>query len=382
MNSNRVYWVDGVKGLACLLIFLHHFSVGFYPASYFGETQTVHSAFDLAFSQSPFSFFCNGNFLVHIFCLLSGFVITYSFSGDMRKLSNSVFKRYFYLSLSVLSVSLLVLILYKLNLFSNMSAAQITGSSNWLGVYYNSPLTLKNAIQTSFIDVWFYGNAEFNTVFWMLTYILRGSAITYLINIALQDKKEGALVFVLVFVTIYYHLKSLNAVFCCGIILAKLYKKYAHKTGWIASTIGMILILIGCFFGGYPTGIQPTNIYTRFGFTDYYSPHFIGAVLTVAGIMLCKPVVRLLSTKVFIFLGNISFPVYLLHIPITFTFGTSFFLLLYKENVNYHWGSILTFIATLVLVIGISYLYHATVEKAITKLLKTLSNRLRRQRGQ
>ena len=33
-NSRRITWIDGLKGIACLLIFTHHFSLEYFNGAY------------------------------------------------------------------------------------------------------------------------------------------------------------------------------------------------------------------------------------------------------------------------------------------------------------------------------------------------------------
>ena len=35
--SKRIMWLDGLKGLACIGVLLHHFSLAFLPAVYYGD---------------------------------------------------------------------------------------------------------------------------------------------------------------------------------------------------------------------------------------------------------------------------------------------------------------------------------------------------------
>ena len=39
MKNERLTWIDGLRGLACILIFTHHFLVSFFPSSYNGESK-------------------------------------------------------------------------------------------------------------------------------------------------------------------------------------------------------------------------------------------------------------------------------------------------------------------------------------------------------
>lgn len=83
--------------------FYTSFFTCFFSSSYYGDAGMSHFKYDVQFSSSPLSFIVNGNFLVHIFCLLSGYIISVKFLKklDNEKMSKSLIKRYFQLGLNI-----------------------------------------------------------------------------------------------------------------------------------------------------------------------------------------------------------------------------------------------------------------------------------------
>ena len=69
--------VEGMRGIAAVMVVLSHFMVAFYPASYWGNDAMSHiaSGLDIKLSQSPFSIFYAGNFGVCLFFVIGGFGI-------------------------------------------------------------------------------------------------------------------------------------------------------------------------------------------------------------------------------------------------------------------------------------------------------------------
>lgn len=120
-KSKRIYWIDGLKGIACIMIFVHHFFVGFMPASYYGVGAMQHGndGWEVLLSQNPASVLINGNFWVCVFCVLSGLVQGYKiFSMEsLDRLPKDMVKRYFRLSLPVFFISLIVYLMMKAKCF-------------------------------------------------------------------------------------------------------------------------------------------------------------------------------------------------------------------------------------------------------------------------
>ena len=74
-TKERIKWLDGLKGLACLLVFVHHFLLSFFSAAYFGvESHTRLHGYDTYLASAPIGVFANGNFQVCIFLLIAAFL--------------------------------------------------------------------------------------------------------------------------------------------------------------------------------------------------------------------------------------------------------------------------------------------------------------------
>ena len=168
MNSKRLYWIDGLKGIACIMIFIHHFMLAFFPASYYGEGAMIHgnNGWEVGLSQSPVGVLINGNFWVCVFCLVSGLVQSYKIynSNDFSKLPNDMVKRYFRFTGPIFVVSFIVFIMLQTNMFWNAEINEIV-KSPWLENFYLEKKTLKDVIISSFVTVLFGGDSTFSTAF-------------------------------------------------------------------------------------------------------------------------------------------------------------------------------------------------------------------------
>jgi len=76
-KKERIERLDGFKGILCVLIFVHHFLLLFFPAIHYGQAAPTHlNGLDTYLSQSPVSFVFNGNYMVSLFCVISAVVIS------------------------------------------------------------------------------------------------------------------------------------------------------------------------------------------------------------------------------------------------------------------------------------------------------------------
>lgn len=87
--SKRIKSLEGVRGMAAIMVYFSHFAVMFYPAFYWSDKNISHcGGVDLLIGQTPFSFLLNGNSGVMIFLILTG-IGTYMMRGGGRKKSYS-----------------------------------------------------------------------------------------------------------------------------------------------------------------------------------------------------------------------------------------------------------------------------------------------------
>ena len=128
LDKKRILWIDGLRGIACLCIFFHHWLSAFFYAAIVGEIQYVHTSnlMDMKFSRSPLSFWANGNFMVCIFCMVTGLVLTLQIMQvDHKHTAKVLIKRYFRLALPLFVVSAVVYLMLKYSLSQPEAAAAI-----------------------------------------------------------------------------------------------------------------------------------------------------------------------------------------------------------------------------------------------------------------
>ena len=77
-QSGKIQYLEGIRGVAALMVFFHHFLLAFFPSFNFaGDPATSHlGTFELNYWRTPLSVFTNGEFMVSLFFVLSGFVLS------------------------------------------------------------------------------------------------------------------------------------------------------------------------------------------------------------------------------------------------------------------------------------------------------------------
>lgn len=360
-QSNRIEWLDGLRGLACILIFVHHFCLCFLPAIHFGESAPTYLwGFDRSLSQSPLSFLLNGNFLVAIFCTVSGVVISMQVirMEDRERLSDLVAKRYFRLMLPLLPVAVAVFLLSNFGAFTNLEAAGYTGSS-WAASYYRDTVSFGEMLQSAVVRTWFFGDDTLSTAFWMLSKLFFGTFLSVILSvIAWKYERHTWVIFAIVSIFLFGN-SELLAAFALGTLLAWL---VLTRQTLLRPVIGIPSLVLGLALGAFPSGVISTNFYRYLDFLTYVDWHILGAFLTLFGIFCCKIPQKILSAAPLRWLGKCSYAVYLIHIPLLFSLSTSFFLWL-REPLGYLGSVGVSFAVSCCCLLLISCFYARYVER-------------------
>ena len=215
-------------------------------------------------------------------------------------------------------------------MFYNVQANQIV-QSPWLGTYYSEKKTLKDVFYTSFISVWFVRESTFSNAFWMLKEIFVGSYLTYILSMIGYKKRKNVLVIYAGLGIVFWILQSYMLAFVAGVIIAYIIDRL-------------------------------------FSFQSYVIWHILGVSFLVLGIYHCRIVQKILGMKKFLVLGENSFAIYLVHIPILFSFSSWAFVKIYERLNRYQFSVMLVFIMSLLVVFVGAYLYHNIIEKICGKI--------------
>jgi peptidoglycan/LPS O-acetylase OafA/YrhL len=354
--KEKLSYLDGLRGLAAFIVVIHHYTLGFYPA-YAGN----------AVSKTPISLIYNGNFSVCVFFVLSGFVLSakYFKTKNPEVLIASATKRYFRLLLPVLFSIVLAYIVLSFGLFSNTKVSAITGSS-WLGAFYNFDANFVEMLKQGLYRVFLFGEASYNTNLWTIYLEFFGSLLTFAFLAFFGKLKKRYLVYILLIIVLY---QSYYLAFLLGILLCDLY--YSEQGKKLLSKNKAVLIpifILALYFGSYPYDVPTQNtIYHLLNFqflkNVYYYQfyHILGGFLMVYVLLSSKIMQKIFSHRFMLFLGNISFSLYVIHLVVLCSFSTALFEFL-LQYLSYKVSFLAMFACSLALLFPLSYLSYKYID--------------------
>lgn len=319
-HGKRLIPLEAYRGIAAFIVVVHHFFLGFSPTTtgLLAETRRA----DSLIGQPYFAFF-NGTGAVSFFFTLSGFVLCWSYFNreNPGTLLLAFLKRFPRLVGVVTLTTVLSWALFKLGLYYFNDAAKVSASP-WLASFAGAGLTpeFQPTFEEAFfqgLTTFFTGKSHYNSNLWTMQLEFFGSMVVYMlasfIATVLGYRYRLYAAIILLSSALYYsqHIFPFVAGVFLSSYLAK--KKVAIPTGASLLLIGAGLYLLGYMIPKKSYSwvlLLPEALPTHF---HQVPMHTLGALAIIFATLANRNVFDGLSGSFFRFLGQISFPLYLVH---------------------------------------------------------------------
>lgn len=255
----RINSLEGLRGIASLMVLFSHLGVMFYPAYYWGAEETGgHCGFiEYYLGQTPLSFIFAGHSAVMIFFVLTGFGTFMVCDKGRDHLVKYASLRFFKLAVLLILSTIIMWALLQSGLVFYHDTVGYTGSP-WIAGWGACD---HNIIKVLFGN-WFTIGAAYNPVLWTMPYVFISSIICVMLYMLWGNLQKGFVV-PLCIGTFFLLFGMKNYVACImGYLLAYYYKQKPDRHINIA--IGVLLLLLAVFLCGYPMEIQSSWILYRF----------------------------------------------------------------------------------------------------------------------
>lgn len=324
----KIDYLEGLRGIACLLAVMSHFAVAFFPALYYGDAPIAHyPAFELFVVNSPLNLFYSGKIAVPIFFILSAYVLTYKFFvfKDKTILLSGLLKRYIRLLIPVFCSMLILYAFTSLHLFYNEAIASYT-KSEWLQVVFlaGTP-SFKDIIAQSFFTTFFTGGSVYDHVLWTMRYELYGSYFVFTFLLLLGTNRYRFILYGALAVIFW---NSHYLAFVIGMALSDISAREKFKENLrVPLTIQIPLILLAVFLASYPMGVEnPVGPYRAITVLppvlNAQLCHMVAATIILFFALTNSRFQQFLKSRITSFLGKVSFGVYLLHLIVIFSLSS------------------------------------------------------------
>lgn len=320
--QSRLGSLDGLRGAAALVVVVFHFLSMLAPRWIPDNGDELH-----VFVDTPIAVLWNGPFAVSVFFVLSGFVIAGVAAKRAELIFANIVSRYVRLALPV-TVSVVLAWLWLTAFPANADALARTFAvpPSWLEHTYQAPIppftqALADGLVLNFIN----GGSDFNNVLWTMQIELVGSVGLFLIYaVAGGRTRRVAIGLGLAVLATGLAAQFAYLAFALGAILQELWRRGWHRGQRAWPAVGAFLVGVG--LGGFPDGAHdrlglplPLGLESlALGNPGGVAP-VLAATLMLYGVLASPALGRLFAAAVPRWLGRLSFPLYLVHVPLLYT---------------------------------------------------------------
>ncbi|MCJ2122766.1 acyltransferase family protein [Methylobacterium sp. J-077] len=359
---SRLVQLDGLRGVAAISVVFHHILSALRPDLVVELQQNT-----AWIAYTPLSVFWNGTFAVSIFFVLSAFVVTQATLRKADPFWIDAAIRYLRLAIPMTVSVLIAWLLLSLYPTSATKASSLV-MSPWLHWTYQDVIPgPTSAIYDGLLGAFLSGGSFFNNVLWTMRPELLGSFVCFWIC---QSKNACVrLCFTLVFaVAVILVGKYEYLCFTLGIVLRE-----ASVSGRLPTAFPIPALIVGLILGSQ--SIESMRMLGLDSLPAAFTPEFrggllypIAALLVVYSCMRSSLIASALSGQIGRFLGAISFPLYLIHVPVIYTVVANLFLTLHGRPVLFFFA----FILINILMVILAYAIERWLERPFLRLLNDL----------
>ncbi len=300
--------IDGLRGWACVSVMFSHLFFGV-----FIKADPPYIAPDWRLLMEPF---LGGTLAVAVFFTLSGDVLSdaYWSHPSYSELVRHTVKRYVRLTIPVLAASLIVFVLIKTGLTFNHEAAPMLHVDDWLGSFLRGDFNIVDVLWFSGITVYFGGPTERALLpfLWIMRIEMLGSllVLVYLFADRLIRRRYTAIVFMLL---ISLGADSMLACFPIGMLCAN--ARTRGGFAWLRRHGFTEPLALAGFTLALVIGTWCNRVWQGF-----LTPSVIAGGVVVVCVYASERLTWFFSVPVSLWLGRISFPIFLLHFPVIVSF--------------------------------------------------------------
>lgn len=337
------YSLEGLRGVAALIVFLSHVAFGFYPFVQTGQKADLRFDFEWRVWASPLHFVYSGELAVSIFFVLSGYVLSkkYFEDKDQGYLTRSAVKRFVRLGAPVFAAVAVGYMLMAAGAFPG-HAGDMPGTFVW--EVYRHPVSLPTALKDALYGALLFGRSDYDYVLWTIQLEFFGSMLIFAFFSLFGSYRYRGLValFVGLMLMLQFPIQgTLLSLFLAGAYLND-DRIVRILKGW-----GGVTLLVGLYIGGYNSEMPvysavasaSNHMQSAFGIKLYWPLFYVGlgAVLIVWSVLASRVIDRLLSSRIPVWLGRVSFGMYLLHSLVLGSVGAAVFRTLHPAYTKHYW---------------------------------------------
>lgn len=374
VDSGKMLFLESVRGLAALSVVWAHILATYFPSASVGPGIVADGKYHILtklFYGLPFGFTDSGSFAVVLFFTLSGFVLTYKYfqTQQLVELQKQAAKRYFRLAIPVFcTVFFAYILLANGAMINTHRVAEITQSPE-AGRIFNFSPTFWDAMNDATVGVLVNNNTKFDPVLWTMPIEFIGSFVIFGF-IALIGRIRKRWIFYMASLILLN--QSYYVCFVLGAILADILVN-TNLVKWVRDNVKAVyvytVLILVAIVASFPYPDQGASgqhfhmpVIPGLGIIQSFQIwHFIAAAVLLFIVLTRKEIQGVLSNRILVFFGGISFALYLVHYLILHSLGDSIFIGLISSHGRVY-SAVIAAIATVLVTVVVSAVWKKYID--------------------
>lgn len=307
-GAQKIASLSFIKGAACFIVAGNHF-FNLYPVRCFGLLYQIKW------------WFTNGSYMVYIFLAISFFLSSLKvYENENFCIGRETMKRYIRLLLPVMLMYTIVYLMKQHGLFGSLEYALELSGGGERTIDYTKVTSLSSMYKTAVISTLFRQTNDYVFTFWMLYMVLCGGIVSQIFSEMFVFCSDcGKVIAALLVTAILWKIKPFYAMCSLASVSAYCYHRQYALPGAEGILCGLFAVCMGFRRGQ-----------TEFDWLLYVA----GATAAVVFAANSRMMDKICQNRFTVLLEEISFPVYLLHQPLS----ASFCAILYIKMAS-KWGN-------------------------------------------
>ena len=217
-KTNKIHYIDGLKGVGALMVMLSHYNLMRFPAPTW-------------FHDGYFStLFMSGGFAVALFLIVSGFTAWMSVErkiNDRKLIGEMIVNRYFRFAIPFGVVFIIMYACWYLGIFNwHIDAGELTKSEVLKTAFW--PVNIVGFIKSLLLSPI---NSDFwDSPLWMMKYVFLGTYIAILLRLGVSTISSTYRFLIILFISLVL---SIFDVFFMGIMLGICFSYLYHESNFV-----------------------------------------------------------------------------------------------------------------------------------------------------
>jgi len=390
MKKQKDNSLEGLRGIASLVVVIGHFIFVFLPylatLYYPAAGAAPRNRFEAVLAYPPFSLLFSAEAAVCVFFVMSGYVLTtkYFSTGDVAAVQSAAAKRYVRLALPSFASVALAWCLWRTGAIQTQQAGAI-GVAGWVPSWYVGPFSVLSVFVDGLIGAPLFSRTALNPPLWTIQVELIGSILLFSM-MALFGRRPLLLAAWFLFFSIVLGFQKPNAMFYLSFLVGALlnpardWLRRHEALSVVMVALGLVGVAYNEFHAFAALRSVPLPNWTPLGPDFNENPRLvwnsIGAMLLVGGTLGSRHVGAVFAARVPVFLGKISFSMYVVHMPLLMSVGLRASAVFQSFGISYANSAALAFVVYVAAVILVSAVFYRLVDAPSMRLADRVGARL------